>query len=109
MLNERQPFFRELRSERPVLELPEVTFVTRHADCTLVLHRFQDFGVDLYRPKQGDYFMAQDDTADHWRDKSVMQLGPRFRGGAGDARFRRQAHGRDPRFGGRLDRRAAAI
>ena len=74
MMGERQPFFAELRAERPVLELPDnIAFATRHADCTLVLQRWQDFGVDLYKPKQGDYFMAQDDTADHWRDKSVMK------------------------------------
>jgi cytochrome P450 len=74
MANERQPFFAELRAERPVMELPDgMVFVTRHADCTLVLQRWNDFGVDLYKPKQGGYFMAQDDTADHWRDKSVMK------------------------------------
>src|SRR3954469_22096873 len=74
MLKERQPFFAELRAERPVLELPDdLVFVTRHADCTLVLQRWHDFGVDLYKPKQGAYFMAQDDTADHWRDKSIMK------------------------------------
>ncbi|MGH6936638.1 MAG: cytochrome P450, partial [Methylocella sp.] len=27
----------------------------------------------LYKPKQGDYFMAQDDTAQHWREKSIMR------------------------------------
>lgn len=74
MLKERQPFFAELRSERPVLELPDnLVFLTRHADCTLVLQRWHDFGVDLYEPKQGSYFMAQDDTPDHWRDKSIMK------------------------------------
>jgi len=73
MIGERAPFFHELQRERPVLELPELTFVTRHADCTIVLQRWHDFGVDLYKPKQGDYFMAQDDTADHWREKSIMK------------------------------------
>src|SRR3954468_6373810 len=74
MLKERQPFFAELRAERPVLELPnDLVFVTRHADCTLALQRWHDFGVDLYEPKQGAYFMAQDDTPDHWRDKSIMK------------------------------------
>jgi cytochrome P450 len=74
MLKERQPFFAELRAERPVLELPDdLVFVTRHADCSLVLQRWHDFGVDLYKPKQGSYFMAQDDTPDHWRDKSIMK------------------------------------
>jgi cytochrome P450 len=73
MMQGRQPFFAELRAERPVLELPELTFLTRHHDCIQMLARWRDFGVDLYKPKQGDYFMAQDDSADHWRDKSVMK------------------------------------
>ena len=73
MLEERAPFFAELREERPVLALPELTFLTRHVDIAQVYHRFREFGVDLYRPKQGSYFMAQDDTADHWREKGVMR------------------------------------
>lgn len=73
MLDEPLPFFAELRATRPVLVLPEVTLATRFHDCALILRRHHDFGVDLYRPKQGDYFMAQDDTADHWRDKSIMK------------------------------------
>lgn len=74
MTHERQPFFAELRTERPVMKLPDgIYFATRHADCTMVLQRWNDFGVDLYKPKQGSYFMAQDDTADHWRDKSIMK------------------------------------
>ena len=73
MLEEPQPFHEEMRERRPILELPELTMVFRFADCALVLRRHDDFGVDLYRPKQGDYFMAQDDTADHWRDKSIMK------------------------------------
>ena len=73
MLEEKQPFFEEMRKSRPLLELPELTMAFRFADCALVLRRHDDFGVDLYRPKQGDYFMAQDDTTDHWRDKSIMK------------------------------------
>ncbi|TFI58949.1 cytochrome P450 [Sphingomonas parva] len=74
MMRERETFFAEMRAERPVLELPDnIAFITRYADCTMVLQRWHDFGVDLYKPKQGDYFMAQDDTADHWRDKSIMK------------------------------------
>lgn len=70
---EPHPFFAEMRETRPVLVLPELTLAFRMADCQLILRRHADFGVDLYRPKQGDYFMAQDDTADHWRDKSIMK------------------------------------
>jgi cytochrome P450 len=73
MYGEPLALFAELRAERPVLELPDLTLLFRYADCALALRRHQEFGVDLYRPKQGDYFMAQDDTADHWRDKSVMK------------------------------------
>ena len=73
LLNESLPFFAEMREHRPLLELPELTMAFRFNECTMVLRRHQDFGVDLYEPKQGNYFMAQDDTADHWRDKSVMR------------------------------------
>jgi cytochrome P450 len=73
MAEEPHPFFAEMREQRPILALPEVTLAFRYADCSLILRRHDDFGVDLYKPKQGDYFMAQDDTADHWRDKSVMR------------------------------------
>ena len=66
-------FFAELRAEAPVLVLDRLTLVTRLADCMLVLRRPDSFGVDLYEPKQGGYFMAQDDTARHWREKSVMK------------------------------------
>jgi cytochrome P450 len=67
------PFFAEMRAERPVLVLPELTIAFRHADCMAILRRHHSFGVDLYKPKQGDYFMAQDDTAVHWREKSIMK------------------------------------
>ena len=67
------PFFAELRRHRPVLVLPEVTLVARFADCAEVLQRHEQFSVKLYAPKQGDYWMAQDDTARHWREKSVMR------------------------------------
>lgn len=67
------PFLAELRAQRPVWNLGEVTLVTRFADCMTVLRRHRSFGVDLYEPKQGGYFMAQDDTAEHWREKSLMK------------------------------------
>ena len=31
------------------------------------------FSVALYKPKQSDYWMDEDDTANHWRDKSIMR------------------------------------
>ena len=73
MRDESAPFFAEMRERCPVLALPKLTLAFRYADCAMILRRHDDFGVDLYVPKQGDYFMAQDDTADHWRDKSIMR------------------------------------
>jgi cytochrome P450 len=73
LFDEPLPFYSELREERPVLVLPELTFVTRYADCDTILRRYDAFGVDLYKPKQGGYWMAQDDTAEHWREKSIMR------------------------------------
>jgi cytochrome P450 len=73
LFGEPLPFFAELRASRPILVMPELTLATRYADCALVLRRFDAFGVDLYKPKQGQYWMAQDDTAQHWREKSIMR------------------------------------
>ncbi len=66
-------FYAELRKDRPILVMPEVTLATRFDDCTEILRRHELFSVALYKPKQGDYFMAQDDTAVHWREKSIMR------------------------------------
>ena len=68
-----QPLYAELRAERPVLAFPELTIVTRYGDCATVLRRHDTFGVDLYVPKQGSYWMAEDDTPTHFRDKSIMR------------------------------------
>jgi cytochrome P450 len=73
LFGEPLPFFAELRANRPVLVMDELTLATRYADCALILRRYDAFGVDLYKPKQGGYWMAQDDTAQHWRDKSIMR------------------------------------
>lgn len=73
LYSEPLPLFDELRRDRPVLDLPELDFCTRFADCALILRRHQSFSVALYEPKQGDYFMAQDDTPRHWREKSIMR------------------------------------
>lgn len=73
MASEPHAFFAEMREKRPILVLPNLTLAFRFADCSLILRRWDDFGVDLYEPKQGDYFMAQDDTAAHWREKSIMR------------------------------------
>lgn len=70
-----EPFalYEELRKCRPVLELPEVTIVTRFSDCLSVLRQHDIFTVALYKPKQSDFWMSQDDTPVHWREKSIMR------------------------------------
>lgn len=73
LYEESLPFFAELRAERPVLVTPEVTLATTYSDCSLILRNHGIFGVDLYAPKQGPYWMAQDETARHIREKSVMK------------------------------------
>jgi cytochrome P450 len=67
------PAYAELREKRPILTMPEMTIATRFDDCTAILRRFEAFTVALYEPKQGAYWMAQDDTAIHWREKSIMK------------------------------------
>src|SRR6266508_929418 len=54
MYEESLPFFAEVRAHRPILETPEVTVVTRFADCAAILRRYDAFSVALYKPKQGD-------------------------------------------------------
>ena len=66
-------FYEELRAREPLLRLPELTIAARFVDCDEILRRHDLFSVALYKPKQGDYFMAQDDTAQHWREKSIMK------------------------------------
>lgn len=66
-------FYEELREFRPVLELPELTIVTRFSDCSSVLRQYDVFSVALYKPKQGNFWMSQDDTPVHWREKSIMR------------------------------------
>ncbi len=73
IFNEPLPFFAELRRDRPILAMPEVTLAVRFDDCSEILRRHDLFSVALYKPKQGSYWMAQDDTAVHWREKSVMR------------------------------------
>jgi cytochrome P450 len=93
-------FYAELRAHRPVCALPELTLVSRYADCAQVLRRHDLYGVDLYKPKQGPYWMAQDDTPEHWRDKSVMRAilnredVPRMRGFVAEETARRLAAAR---------------
>jgi cytochrome P450 len=73
MYEEPLSFFAEMRAQRPILPTPAVTLLMRFADCSMVMRRHDIFTVALYKPKQGDYWMAQDDTAIHWREKSIMR------------------------------------
>lgn len=73
IFNEPLPFFAELRRDRPILAMPEVTLAARFDDCMEIFNRYDLFSVALYKPKQGSYWMAQDDTAVHWREKSIMR------------------------------------
>ena len=73
MQSEPLALYAELREHRPVLMLPELALVTRHSDCVDILARHDLFSVAPYAPKQGEYWMAQDDTARHWREKSIMR------------------------------------
>jgi cytochrome P450/catechol 2,3-dioxygenase-like lactoylglutathione lyase family enzyme len=73
MFEESLPFFAELREYRPVLAMPELTLATRFCDCEAILRRHEAFSVAPYKPKMGDYWMAQDDTPVHWREKSIMR------------------------------------
>ncbi len=73
MFEESLPFFAELRAHRPILAMPELTLVTRFHDCATILRRHDAFSVAPYVPKMGGYWMAQDDTAMHWREKSIMR------------------------------------
>ncbi len=72
-------FFKQLRSERPILETPECTLVAMFEDVRDMLQMPKIFTVDLYKPKMGvtgpddGYLMAHDDDALHYREKSLMQ------------------------------------
>ena len=73
MQSEPLELYAELRRYRPVLELPELILASTFRDCVDILSRHDRFSVALYKPKQGDYWMAQDDTPQHWREKSIMR------------------------------------
>lgn len=66
-------FFAELRAHAPIYETPEVTLIAKRADVIEALSVPKVFTVDLYRPKMGDFMLAQDETQVNYRDKSVMR------------------------------------
>lgn len=67
------PFYSELRRERPILQLPGMVLVSRFDDCMAVLQQHERFTVALYQPKQAGFWMAEDETPRHWREKGVMR------------------------------------
>ncbi len=79
MKEEPLPFFKQLRSERPILVTPECTLVSHFVDVRDMLQMPLIFTVDLYKSKMGvteteqGYLMAHDDDALHYREKSLMQ------------------------------------
>lgn len=66
------PFVTELQARRPVLETPVCTLVAKFQDVVEILRQPSVFTVDLYKPMMGDYMLAQDETAIHEREKSIM-------------------------------------
>lgn len=77
--DDRLPFFKQLRAQKPILETPECTLVANFVDVRDMLQMPDIFTVDLYKPKMGvdgpdtGYLMAHDDDALHYREKSLMQ------------------------------------
>jgi cytochrome P450 len=72
-----QPFFKELRENRPIFITPKFTMVMLFADVQEILSREKIFSVRLYAPKMdptvGPFMLARDGTEINWREKSIMQ------------------------------------
>ncbi len=73
-----QPFFQELRQNRPIFETPAFTLLTRFTDVQEVLSRPEVFSVRLYASKMdpvvdGPFMLARDNTEVNWREKSIMK------------------------------------
>ena len=68
--------FAELRDQRPVLDLPLFSVVSRWTDVMDTLSRPSDFQV-TYRPHMdpsvGPFMLARDDLELNWHDKSLMR------------------------------------
>jgi cytochrome P450 len=75
---EPQALFTELRRDRPILNTPLFTLVTRFPDVTEVLSTASVFGVGLYAARMdpalgGPIMLTQDETPLTWREKGLMQ------------------------------------
>jgi cytochrome P450 len=72
------PFFQELRDDRPILQTPAATLVSRFRDVEEILHRETIFSVSPYLPRMmgviGPFVLSQDITPGYDRDISVMRL-----------------------------------
>jgi cytochrome P450 len=66
-------FAQELRESRPILRTPLGVLVSRFEDIIEVLRLPDTYTVGLYKPKMGDFMLAQDDVPAHFRDKSIMR------------------------------------
>jgi cytochrome P450 len=66
-------FFQELRDSRPILRTPLGVLVAKFEDVIEVLRLPDTYTVGLYKPKMGDFMLAQDDVPAHFRDKSIMR------------------------------------
>jgi cytochrome P450 len=72
------PFFQELRDDRPILQNPAVTLVSRFQDVEEILHRETIFSVSPYLPRMmgviGPFVLSQDITPGYDHDISIMRL-----------------------------------
>ena len=68
--------FAELRRDRPILQLPTFTVLSRWADVADALSRPGTFRVSYgphMDPSVGPYMLGRDEAEPNWRDKSVMR------------------------------------
>ena len=65
-------FCNEMREKRPIIKTDVCTFVADMNDVIEVLRVFDVFTVEPYKAKMSPYLMSEDDTAKHFRDKSLM-------------------------------------
>ncbi len=72
------PFFQELRDDRPILQNPAATLVSRFRDVEEILHRETIFSVSPYLPRMmgviGPFVLSQDITPSYDSDISIMRL-----------------------------------
>ncbi|MBI1205858.1 MAG: cytochrome P450 [Azospirillum sp.] len=71
--NEPVPFMKQLRRERPIFPTANGTYLALYEDCIEALRQPAVMSVRLYKPKMGDFMLANDLTIANWRDKGIMQ------------------------------------